>query len=201
MGFFKARRADFFALLLRQARTAVEGLRALTVYMREPTPDNAQAVRRGEEAADEERRQLIEELDRTFVTPIDREDINNLSRVVDDMIDYGKSTVDEMTLLKVAPDKPLVLMSEALLEAACAVADAIEALPRDRKVASERVIFAKKRENYMEHCYREALVELFENKDVVHILKVREIYRHLSNAADRADEAADIVGGILVKTV
>lgn len=52
----------------------------------------------------------------------------------------------------------------------------------------------------MEHRYREALAELFKNPDVVMIMKLREIYRHLSNAADRGDEAANIIGDIIVKT-
>ena len=51
----------------------------------------------------------------------------------------------------------------------------------------------------MEHRYREALAELFKLDDVKEILKLREIYRHLSNAADRGDEAADIIGDIVVK--
>ena len=53
----------------------------------------------------------------------------------------------------------------------------------------------------MEHRYREALAELFKHNDVIMILKLREIYRHLSNAADRCDESADIIGDILVKSV
>ena len=51
----------------------------------------------------------------------------------------------------------------------------------------------------MEHLYREGLVELFKSPDIVEILKKREIYRHLSNAADRGDEAADIISDILIK--
>jgi len=54
-------------------------------------------------------------------------------------------------------------------------------------------------ENYVEHLYHEALAELFHSKDFIYILKLREIYRHLSNAADRGDEAANIIGDIAVK--
>ena len=51
----------------------------------------------------------------------------------------------------------------------------------------------------MERTYQEALAELFKEKDTIYILKMREIYRHLSNAADRADEAGNIIGDIVVK--
>ena len=92
-------------------------------------------------------------------------------------------------------------MSEALSETAAAISEAIASLRNNPEKARERLVFAKKRENYVEHCYREALVDLFKGKNVVEILKVREIYRHLSNAADRGDEAANIIGNILVKVM
>jgi len=92
-------------------------------------------------------------------------------------------------------------MAAGLCEAASAIVEAIALLPKDQEECGEKVVYAKKRENYVEHCYREALVDLFKEKDVVTILKVREIYRHMSNAADRGDEAANIVGNILVKSM
>lgn len=63
----------------------------------------------------------------------------------------------------------------------------------------EHLIRTKKLENRTEHLYREALVDLFKTTDTISIMKLREIYRHLSHAADRGDEAADIIGDILVK--
>ena len=68
------------------------------------------------------------------------------------------------------------------------------------RVCEEHLIRAKKAENYVEHLYRTALVELFKDPNVVTILKTRELYRHLSNAADHGDEAADVIGDILVKS-
>jgi uncharacterized protein Yka (UPF0111/DUF47 family) len=70
-------------------------------------------------------------------------------------------------------------------------------------VASTHAVRAKALENQVETVYREALVDLFEGiedvRDVVRVLKMREVYRHLSNAADRGDEAANIIGDIVVK--
>ena len=70
-------------------------------------------------------------------------------------------------------------------------------------VASEHAVRAKALENRMETVYREAVADLFRGpKDVEHVvemLKLREIYRHLSNSADRGDEAANIIGDIVVK--
>lgn len=201
MGFIRRKRADFYQLLLDQAQKAGEGVKALVSYMQEPNPLRGTTVLNLEEEADDLRARLVDELNQAFVTPIDREDIYALSRSVDDIIDYAKSTVEEMMAFQVFPNKHLLLMAQGLDEVASAIAEAIAALKKDPDQARERVVFAKKRENYIEHCYREALVDLFNEPNVVTILKIREIYRHLSNAADRGDEAANIIGNILVKAM
>ena len=72
--------------------------------MNKPSEKRAQAVRNLEKEADEVRRILIDELNHTFVTPIDREDIHALSRAIDDVLDYAYSTVDEMVILEVEPN-------------------------------------------------------------------------------------------------
>lgn len=200
MWFFKKKRTDFYKLLFQQSKKVEEGMNALVTYMKEPHPLNGEAVLRLEEEADDIRKTVVEELNKTFVTPIDREDIFALSRAVDDIVDYGKSTVEEMMAFQVKPNKHTAFMAAGLFEAAAAISASIELLPVDSEEAMEKVIYAKKRENYVEHCYREALVELFKGTNVVNILKFREIYRHMSNAADHGDEAANIIGNIIVKS-
>lgn len=196
---FFQRKVDFYKLLHDQARKVEKGMNALLIYMRDPSMVNGRAVLRLEEEADDVRANIAQEINNAFVTPIDREDIHALSRSVDDIVDYAKTTVEEMMAFGVKPNDHMLLMAEGLCEASSAICKAIDCLAKKPDKASEFVIYTKKRENYVEHCYREALVELFKTKNVVTILKVREIYRHLSNAADREDEAADIIGNILVK--
>jgi uncharacterized protein len=201
MNLFRRHRANFYKLLLDQAEKVEEGMRALGTYMKEPNPLFGANVLKLEEEADDLRRTLVEELNRAFVTPIDREDIYELSRSVDDILDYGKSTVEEMMAFKVEPNKHMVLMTEGLCEAAAAIVQAIASLADNPDKVREKIVYAKKRENYVEHCYREALVDLFKEENVVSILKCREVYRHMSNAADRGDEAANILGNILIKAM
>lgn len=188
-------------MLTDQAKKVEEGMQALVIYMKDPHPLHGEAVLRIEEEADDVRKNLVDELNQAFVTPIDREDIYDLSRLVDDIVDYAKSTVEEMMAFKVKPNKHMLLMAQGLCEAASAINEAIALLSKDQEKAMELVVYAKKRENYVEHCYREALVDLFKVDNVVTILKIREIYRHMSNAADRGDEAANVIGNILVKSM
>lgn len=174
-------------------------MKLLCDFVRSPSKELASQVTQAEKDADELRRQLIEGLNLTLVTPLDREDIFALSRSLDDMIDYANSTVEEMTLFQAPSNDHLVKMSEALFEGAREITAATESLRHMPNGMQDHIIRAKKSENRMEHLYREALAELFKTTDVVTIIKMREIYRHLSNAADRGDEAADILSDILVK--
>lgn len=190
-------------MLLEQATKTREGLQAFENFAR--TGDEAEAARVGllEREEDELRRILIDDLNRTFVTPIDREDIFALSRAIDDMLDYAHTTIDEMQLLKVTPNDYIARLATVLREAAEEVYLAIISLREHPNVANDHAVRAKTLENVAESIYREGLTHMFDRvkvlDDVVQVLKLREVYRHLSNAADRGDAAANIIGDIVVK--
>lgn len=194
------KKRDFFKMLLNQAEKTEEGLKAFTEFMAEPSEARAERVRVLEKEADELRRILIDELNQAFVTPIDREDIFALSRVVDDMVDYAKSTVEEVLIFQVTTNSHMKAMVQDLYGASSDISAAIRMMKDRPRVCSDYLIRVKKMENGIERKYRDALADLFKSRDAIEIIKMREIYRHLSNAADRGDEAADIIGDILVKT-
>ncbi len=194
------KKRDFYKMLSDQAQKVEEGMEALHAFIVDPTEENGKRVSVIEKEADELRRILIDELNHSFVTPMDREDIFALSRSIDDMCDYAQSTVEEMLLFDVKPNDHIKQMTEGLCNAARDVSAAVKFMKTHPQAANDHVVRAKKMENYMEYRYREALAELFKDQDAIKIIKLREIYRHLSNAADRSDESADIIGDILVKT-
>lgn len=201
--FFRRRQSDFIQMLLDQAGKTLEGLEGLETFLRDPSEENARQMRQLEKEGDELRRILIDELHRTFVTPIDREDIFALSRDIDDVLDYAYTTVDEMDILSVEPNDFLRRMASLLREAGEEICLGVEYLMQRPSLASEHATRAKAFENRVENVYREALADLFSGpQDVEHVvdmLKLREIYRHLSNAADRGDEAANVIHDIVVK--
>lgn len=200
---FGGKEDKFVRLLIEQAAKTLEGMEGLEEYMKDRDQEAAEKVTRAEKEADELRRILIDELNRTFVTPIDREDIFALSRAIDDILDYGYSTVDEMTILNVKPNSYLRRMVSLLKTATNEIYTATLRLKDHPGVANEHALRAKALENRVEDVYREALADLFSGpKDVEHVvemLKLREIYRHLSNSADRGDEAANVITDIVVK--
>ena len=200
---FKKRQNVFLKLIHDQASITLEGLEALKTFMIARDPDASVLLSSKEKEADEARRILIDELNKTFITPFDREDIFLLSRTIDDVLDYAYSTVSEMEILKVEPTKYMQQMASILRDAAYELLMAVDRLEDHPGVASDHAQRAKALENRVEEVYRAALADLFSGaediKHVVKMMKSREVYRHLSNAADRGDEAANVIGDIIVK--
>src|ERR1051325_2054016 len=122
------KRFDFFQLLLDQARMSEQGMKLLCEFVRTPSDALGKDVDRTEKQADDLRRRLIEAINRTLVTPFDREDIFALSRSLDDMIDYANSTVEEMRLFGAPTNSHLMHMAEALFEGARYITIAVETL-------------------------------------------------------------------------
>ena len=204
MGIFK-RKADnvFIRLLVQQAQATKAGIMALLDFVSTGNEVAAEQVGEIEKQGDELRRILIDELHKTFVTPFDREDIYDLSLYLDDVLDYAHTTVLELKMLGVKSDEHLVEMVARLLEAADELLLAMERLDRNPLVALDHSRRIKHRENQVERVYREAIAELFSGPEDVHhvmeMLRLREVYRHVSNAADRADEAANTLGSVIMK--
>jgi predicted phosphate transport protein (TIGR00153 family) len=201
--FFKRREDKFSKLIEEQAAHTLDGLKLLVKYLETQDRELAEELALKEKVADEVRRILIDELNRTFVTPFDREDIFALSRSIDDMIDYADSTVSGMVTLNVQPTQYMQRMATLLKDAAYELYQAVLRLQKHPNVAINHTQRAKALENRVEEIYREALAELFSGPEDIHhvveMLKLREVYRHLSNAADRGDEAANIIAGAVVK--
>jgi uncharacterized protein len=202
-GFFRKREEVFHKLIQQQADITYEGVKLLVKYFETQDNEFAEQLALKEKEADEVRRILIDELNRTFVTPFDREDIFALSRSIDDVIDYADSTVSEMVLLKVKPTPYMLRIATLLKEAAYEIYQAVQRLQKNPAVAIDHAQRAKALENRVEGVYREAIAALFTGPEDVHhiveMLKFREVYRHLSNAADRGDEAGNIIADIVVK--
>jgi uncharacterized protein len=200
---FKPRQDNFLNLLQQQAELTFKGMEKLEGFMKTNDPEEAKGVIQVEAEAAEVRRILIDELNRSFVTPIDREDIFALSRSIDDVLDYARSTVEEMDVLNVDPNPYLERMASLLRESANEIMMGVRQIKAHPGVANDHAQRAKSLENQVETVYRKAIADLFhgpsETKHIMKLLKLREVYRHLSNAADRGDEAANVISDVVVK--
>jgi len=199
----RKRKNIFIQLLTEQALRVQRGIDGLKSFLETSDAAGSALLEQCEKEGDELRRILIDELHKTFVTPFDREDIYQLSLYLDDVLDYAYTTLEEMRTLKVAPNDHLIQMVHRLSEGAEELTLAMERLDDNPMVALDHARRTKHRENQVEKIYRDALAELFSGPEDVHhvmeMLRIREIYRHVSNAADQADQAANVIGSIVVK--
>ncbi|MCY0899483.1 MAG: DUF47 family protein [Firmicutes bacterium] len=152
-----------------------------------------------EHRADAVRRELMDRLAQTFVTPFDREDINELSRAIDDIADYAENTIKEIDLYEIEPDDFIREMVQILHDAVVELVNAVAQLTQDGQTSNRHALAAKSYENKMEGVYRKAIAHFSPDTPVHYLIKMREVYRHLSNAADRVDLAANVINAIIVK--
>ena len=160
-GFFKHKEDVFHNLIAQQASLTVAGLALLCKYVEAQSPEVAEELSLKEKEADEVRRILIDELNPTFNTPFDRQDIFSLSRTIDDVLDYAYSTVDEMEVLNVKTTKYIQRIASLLKDAAYEIQQGVLRLENHPGVATEHAQRAKAPENRVEQVYREAIADLF----------------------------------------
>ncbi|HIE52786.1 MAG TPA: DUF47 family protein [Armatimonadetes bacterium] len=190
---------DFYALLEEQAAKTLEGVQALVHWMYTGDAAKALRVQETEHEADDIRHHLAEELAHVFSPPLDREDIHYLSRRLDEVINYTHDIVREMEIFGLEPDEAMREMSELLLEGTTELYEGFQALRDNPEAAVHHAQTAKKIENRVERRYRLGVKTLFEGDDFKDILMRREVYRHISNTADRIDEAADALWFAVMK--
>jgi len=190
----------FFDLLDQHASVLLEAARTLAAYVDSEKAELATIVDELEHKGDDLLRGLVEAIADTFVTPLDRQDLYNLGEALDDMLDYIASAAVEIALFKQPSTPAMRAMCELLVEAAVSIRSAVGAIQRDRSGARNAAREASDTENRMEVLYRTTLAELFQGHDFREMFKLREIYRHLSNSADRADAVGKLIGKIVVKT-
>ena len=189
----------FFALLKQMATICVEAARTLQRYVESGNSALSDEVNTLEKQGDETVQELIAALTESFVTPLDRQDIYNLGEAIDDMIDYLNNAAREIKLFGVAATPAMREMMQILVDGATHVDAAVSAVVAGSGDAAKHARLACEAENRMERVYRAALAELFDDSDMHRIFKLREIYRHLSNSADRTDAVGKLIGKIVVK--
>jgi len=145
---------------------------------------------------------IIRKLNKTFITPIDREDIHALASRLDDILDLLWNAADRLTVFKLEEStKWAIIMSKDLLKTVEFVEKAIKEL-KDKNYShiQEYCIEINKLENQLDREFKDALVHLFDTiKDPILIIKWKEIYEHLEDASDRCEDVANILEAIVLK--
>jgi predicted phosphate transport protein (TIGR00153 family) len=146
--------------------------------------------------------EIIKKLNKTFVTPIDREDLYTLASRLDDILDLIWAATERLMVFKIKePTKEAIEMAKDLLMTIEVVQKAIKKL-KEKKYShvQEYCIEINRLENRIDRTFRDALGKLFdEAKDCVFIIKWKEIYEHLEDASDRCEDVANAIEAIVLK--
>jgi hypothetical protein len=159
-------------------------------------------IKKLEREADELTRSIFAELNKTFITPLDREDIQRIAAKTDDVIDFMEGIAGRIKSYNVTSAPPFMLeITKELLNAIKEVELLISRL-KDVKVDKSLVEHCRKIsdiEHNIDDLYRTAVGQLFETNDAVNIIKLKDIYEAIETASDRCLDVADVVEDIVLK--
>ena len=191
--------ADFFGLLANQCVHVGHTANLLVGFMETGDPEIGKLIKLDEHEGDNIKARNLHALNEAFSTPIDREDIYRAIHDLDEIVNYCKSTVNEMDVLGLKPDKYDLAMAQRLQDGVASLMNGFARLKSAPAAAAADADLARKEERRVEKIYRKAIAELFVGDDYITMFKRREIYRHLSNAADRMAHCANTLHDIVVK--
>jgi uncharacterized protein Yka (UPF0111/DUF47 family) len=190
---------DFFSILAEQSKQVARTAALLMDYMETGESSLSTRIVEEEHEQDLQKMKNILLLNESFATPVDREDIYRAIIGLDEVVNYCKTTIREMEVLEVSPDKFTLELALHVKEGADALASGFGKLARTPDDAGDDAERARKAERRAEKSYRRALAALFQGDDFIDMFKRREVYRHLSNAADRISAASLALQNIVVK--
>jgi len=197
----------FFDMLTEQSENALEGAKELknfvhnyTKFERSERKTRAQVIKNIEHKGDEITHKIIENLNKTFITPIDKEDIHQMAVLLDDVVDLINAVALRFVLLGIERiDIFIVKLVDIILNSVTEVNKSIMDL-RKLKDMREHYIKIHSLENEADEVYHEALSELFHfYKNSIDIIKYKEMYELLEKITDKCEEVTHVIENIVVK--
>jgi predicted phosphate transport protein (TIGR00153 family) len=200
--FLRGSDREYFDLFERAGANIEDAARLLEEMLAEypERRDLALEIREREHEGDQLTHAIIQRLNQTFVTPIDREDILQLASSLDDIVDYTEEAADYLGLYRIeAPMVQAQTLAGVLRAAAHQLAEAIPHV-RGFKDISSYIVEVHRLENEADRIVREAIASLFEvGIDPMVVIRWKDIFERLENAIDSTERAAYILEGIVIK--
>jgi predicted phosphate transport protein (TIGR00153 family) len=199
------RQSKFFDLFEESARNMVKTSRALKdmIDTWEVIDGRVAEITELEHEGDSITHQIIAQVNRTFVTPFDREDIALLAHTMDDVTDFIHAAADAMLIYKIdQASQRAKELANIILEATEEIERAVSGLRRraELKQILGRCVEINRLENMADRVFRAAMAELFDDAmDIAQVIKWREIYEHMESATDRCEDVANVLEGVALK--
>lgn len=205
MSFLFPHNSDFYDLFERGATKVVEGAELLQGLIKsfDEVSLKAKRIKDVEHEGDLITHETIEKLNKTFVTPLDREDIHKLITSLDDILDFIEATSERLSLYNIQEIRSdAAILVDILVRAVREVQRAVGELRhlKNGDSALKHCREIDRLENESDFASRSAIAKLFEpNADPLEVIKWKEIYDCIENAVDRCEDAANVIEGIVLK--
>jgi uncharacterized protein Yka (UPF0111/DUF47 family) len=193
---------QFFTEFVNMSDDIRKGAHALKEMLATDPPDmgKANAIKDLEHACDGRTHSIIERLNRTFVTPLDREDIHALAISLDDVMDAIDAAAAVMRLYKITRVRPGARhLADIIVDSTDRITDAMSLLER-RDGVLELAARVNQLEREADRVHQDAIVSLFdEERDPITVMKWKEIFDFLEAATDRCEDVGNLLEGVIVK--
>ena len=200
--FFFPKEQDFFRLFKQQAALVRKGCEQLQEMLEkfDDLEERARRLKDVEHQGDLVTHELFERLNRTFITPIEREDIHDLASGLDDVLDAAEAIGSRLVLFKITATTPqAVKLSAILASSSVQIEQAVDRL-RDLKNLMSFTIEVNRLENEADAISRQAVADLFSGRhDLLDVMRWKELYGRLEGAADRCEDVANTIEAIALK--
>jgi uncharacterized protein Yka (UPF0111/DUF47 family) len=195
---------QFFDLLENQAATLTEAAHHLISLVDEyqDVKNKCHRMKQFEHRGDELTHQIYELLNRTFITPIEPEEISRLASALDDILDYIDGSAQQMYVYGITDTDSYMLEFSKLIEmCAIEIEGAVKGIRtmKDPKDIEERCIEVNRIENLADDILGHAIRELFTTDDAITLIKLKDIYETLEMATDKCEDAANVLSDIAIR--
>jgi predicted phosphate transport protein (TIGR00153 family) len=196
------REEKFFTLFAELAAKVTEGARRLQELVTNYTDVEAKtrAIKEIEHEGDLITHEVLDKLNKSFITPLEREDIRALAQYLDDVLDDIEATADRFLLFGVTrPTSAAIEMVGIIVKATVQIQKAVDSLENLKEI-HVFVVEINRLENMADNVCREEIGKLFHHEqDLREVLRWKEIYEQLESCADRCEDVADTIEDIVVK--
>jgi hypothetical protein len=203
------RKVEFYTLLEQQAENTLKGARLLQKCFEEFTSADtvylaAKEIHDVEHAGDNLVHKILDLLNKTFITPLDREDIYAMTGRLDDVLDYVDAVAKRLVTFQIPKPTPHAIeLSRIITRASEEVVKGVQMLRnlKDAEALLRQCARISQLEEDADQVHRDALTTLFKDHahDPMEVIKWKDLYEHLEVATDKAEDVADILETVLVK--
>ncbi len=193
----------FFEMFTEMAENATAGARLLSEILGDggDTANKVQRLKAIEHRGDDLTHELLTKLNRTFITPFDREDIHKLAVSIDDVLDFVWGAGERLVMYKIAtPPASAGELARIVVRQCEELAAAVALLEKNRGLLPH-LVEINRLENEADLVSRATIGGLFENeKDPIMLIKVKELIEVLERASDKAEDAANVLEAVVLKS-